>query len=284
MSSARRGPPRALLHPRHWPSWLGVGLLSAGMLLPRRLRHGIAARVGDLQHRWNAKARETVALNLARCFPERSEAERRALAREHFRAWARAMADQPLAWWDRRGDAGRRHCRVHGVEHLEAARAAGRPVILLSPHVTGVEFGGLALTPYIAMATMANRLDDPVLQWVVHRARERHGPVWLREGGVRPVVRGLRRGFAFYYMPDEDHGPRNSTFAPFFGADKATLTSLGRLAALSGAAVLPMMACHDPATGRYEVELRAPLAGFPSGDAGADAAAMNAALEQSIRR
>lgn len=274
----------ALLHPRHWPSWLGLGLLSLGALLPRRWRDGLAARVGDLQYRRNAKRRETVELNLARCFPEQDEGERRALARAHFRAYARAMAALPLAWWDRRGRVATRWCRLSGLEHLHAARGAGRPVILLSPHITGVEFGGLALTPHAAMSTMANRLRDPVLQWVVHRARARHGPVFLREGGIRPVVRALRGGTVFYYMPDEDLGPRNSVFAPFFGVDKATLTSLGRLAQLSGAVVLPMMACYDAESGCFDVSLRAPLEGFPSGDAHTDAVAMNRALEDSIRQ
>ncbi|MDZ7749086.1 MAG: lipid A biosynthesis acyltransferase [Halofilum sp. (in: g-proteobacteria)] len=284
MSTATGGPPRALLHPRHWPSWLAIGLLSAGLLLPRGLRDRLAAAAGELRYRRNAKARGTVALNLARAFPERSEAEREALAREHFRAYARAIADQPIAWWDRRLRAVERHCEVTGLGHIHAAQAAGRPFILLIPHVTGVDFAGMALAPHAELTTMANRLRDPVLQWVVNRARARHGPVWLREGGIRPVVRALRQGTSFYYMPDEDQGLRDAVFAPFFGVEKATLTALGRLAQLAGAQVLPTMVCYDPARRRYAVEVRAPLAGFPTGDARADATTMNRALEESIRR
>jgi len=273
-----------LLHPRHWPAWLALGLLSLGLVLPRRWRDGLAHALGRWQYRHQHTRREKVELNLAWCFPESDAAERQALARDHFCAWTRAMADQPLAWWDARGYIPRRLCEVTGLAHLEAAQAAGRPVILLSPHVAGIEFGGLALTPYAGLSTMANRLDDPVLQWVVHRARARHGPVWLREGGIRPVVRGLRQGTVLYYMPDEDQGLRDSVFAPFFGQPKATLTSLARLAQLARAVVLPMMACYDLDRRRYRVELRAPLADFPSGDAVTDATTMNDALEASIRR
>jgi len=277
-------PPRELLHPRHWPSWLGLGLLSLGLLLPRRLRHGIAARLGDRQYRRHVKARETVELNLACCFPDWSEAERRAVAQAHFRAFARAMADQPLFWWDRDGTRVSARCRLHGLDHLHRARANGQPVILLSPHITGIAFGGVALARHAGLSTMANRYDDPVLQWVEHRSRVRHGPVFLRDEGIRPVVRELRAGSVFYYMPDEDLGPRDSVFAPFFGMQKATLTSLGRLARLARATVLPMMVRYDPDDDRYEVELRPPLSGFPSGDDDMDARAMNVALEQSIRR
>lgn len=278
------GPPRELLRPRHWPSWLGLGLLSLGLLLPRRWRDRLAARVGDRQYRRNARRRETVELNLACCFPDWSEAERHAVARAHFRAFARALADQPLFWWDRDGRAMRAVCRVRGLEHLDRAGAEGEPVILLSPHVTGIAFGGVALARHVALSTMANRYADPVLQWVEHRSRVRHGPVFLREDGIRPVVRELRPGGVFYYMPDEDLGPRDSVFVPFFGMEKATLTSLGRLARLARAKVVPIMTWYDVEQRRYEVELRAPLSGFPSGDEEADARAMNAALEESIRR
>ncbi|WP_070989297.1 hypothetical protein [Halofilum ochraceum] len=278
------GPPRELLRPRYWPSWLGLALLSLGLLLPRRWRDGIAARFGDLQYRRHVKARETVELNLAWCFPDWSADERRRVAREHFRAYARVIADQPLSWWDRSGRRVPRHCSVTGLEHLQAARADGAPVILLSPHTTAVDFGGLGLTPYAELSTMANRLDDPILQWAVHRARARHGNVFLREDGLRPVVRALRAGTVFYYMPDEDLGPRDSVFVTFFGVEKATLTSLGRLARLARAKVVPIMVCYSLERRRYEVELRAPLADFPSGDDQTDARAMNAALEESIRR
>ena len=278
------GPPRELLRPRHWPSWLGLGLLSLGLLLPRRWRDAIAARVGDRQYRRHVKARETVELNLTCCFPDWSEDERRRVAREHFRSYARAIADQPLSWWDLSGRRVPRRCRVTGLEHLQAAHAEGAAVILLSPHITAVDFGGLALTPHAHLSTMVNRLDNPVLQWAVHLGRARHGNVFLREDGLRPVVRALRAGAVFYYMPDEDLGPRDSVFAPFFGMEKATLTSLGRLARLARAKVVPIMACYNVEQRRYEVNLRPALFDFPSGDDDADARVMNAALEESIRQ
>lgn len=282
--SAAEPPPRALLHARHWPSWLGLGLLSLGLLLPRAWRDALAMRLGERDYRRRVPRRETVELNLACCFPDWTPAERSAVARAHFRAWARAVADAPCAWWDRRRRVPWQLCRVEGRQHLAAVRHEGAPVILLCPHITAIDFGGIALAPHAPISTMANRLDDPVLQWAVHRARARHGRVFLREDGIRPVVRALRGGTVFYYMPDEDLGPRNSVFAPFFGVEKATLTSLARLARLSGARVIPMMAWYDAGAQRYVVELRAPLADYPSGDDRVDAATMNRALEASIRR
>lgn len=273
----------SLLAPQHWPVWLGVGLLSLGLLLPRRLRDAIAGRVGDLQYRFNAKRRGIVELNLDYCFSGRSESERRAIARAHFRAYSRAMADLPALWWDLRRSVPRRLCRVEGAEHILSARRQGRPVILVNPHTAAVDFGGIALTPQVDLSSMAKAQKSPVLDWLTTRTRVAYGVrLFDRDGGLRPVVRELKHGTAFYYMPDEDLGARNSVFAPFFGQQKATLSTVARLAALTGAVTIPVYAHYVPERHHYRVVVREPLADFPSGDAVADATAINRAMEECI--
>jgi lauroyl-KDO2-lipid IV(A) myristoyltransferase len=277
--------PRRLLHPRFWPQWAAVAAAGALQWLPRRWRDGLGGVIGDVQYRANAKRRGTVELNLALCFADWREADRQALARAHFRAYARAMLDQAALWLDRGGRVPRRLCRVHGRERILAERRAGRSVILIEPHTTAVDFGGIALTPDVALSTMGNELTSPLLDWLVQRTRARYGViVFRREDGLRPVVRALKRGTVFYYMPDEDFGRANSVFAPFFGRSKATLTTVGRLARASGAAVVPIYAYYRPEAGRYEVVVGEALSGFPSGDAEADAARVNAAMEAGIRQ
>ena len=108
-------PPRALWAPRHWPTWIGVGLLSLLQLLPVAVRDAIAAGVGELQYRLSGRRRRTVELNLELCFPQLSAVERAARARAHFHAWARSMADQPALWWDFHCRVPERRCRIHGL-------------------------------------------------------------------------------------------------------------------------------------------------------------------------
>jgi lauroyl/myristoyl acyltransferase len=125
---------------------------------------------------------------------------------------------------------------------------------------------------------------NPVVNWILNRGRLRFGGGLLsRDQGLRPVVRGLRAGLAFYYLPDEDFGPKQSVFVPFFGIPTATLPTLGRLAEMADAAVVPCFVRVLARARGYEVVLGAPLASFPSGDRLADAAAMNRAMEDGIR-
>lgn len=278
-------PPRALLAPRHWPTWLGVGLLSSLQLLPATLRDAVAAAVGELQYRSGGRRRGIVELNLSLCFPQRSGAERAALARAHFHAWARAMIDQPALWWDFRCRVPARRCRIEGFEHVRAQREAGRTVILLCAHSTAIDFGGVAVAAHLRQAAFVNRLKDPVLDWLVRRSRDRYEGVLLeRDQGLRPMLKAARQEGALFYSPDEDFGARDSVFVPFFGQPKATLATLGRLARALDAAVVPMYAWYEPSERRYRVNLAPPLADFPSGDIEADARAMNAALETQILR
>lgn len=275
--------PRSLLHPRHWPTWLGLGVLSLALLLPRRLRDAAAALAGEVRYRTNDRRRHFVELNLEYCFPGLTPAQRRARARAHFRVYAQAMANQPAIWWDRRRRIPRARCDIDGLEHVRAARAGGRPVILLVAHTVVVEMGGIALADELQLAAVANELRNPVLDWVVRRARARYGPgLHARSAGLRPALRELRAGRALFYSADEDLGARNSVFVPFFGHPKATLATLGRLAGAVDAVVLPVYPTYDAASGRYRVYVRPPLADFPSGDAETDARAMNRALEECI--
>lgn len=156
-------------------------------------------------------------------------------------------------------------------------------MILLVAHTVAVDMGGIALADELQLAAVANELRDPVLDWVVRRARARYSAgLHARSAGLRPALRELRAGRALFYSADEDLGARNSVFVPFFGHPKATLATLGRLARVADAVVLPVYPTYDAASGRYRVYVRPPLAGFPSGDPETDARAMNRALEECI--
>ena len=271
-----------LLRPAHWPTWLGLFALGLFGLLPRRLRFAFCAGLGELYRRSDRRRRHYVDVNLALCYPDLPEPERRRLARTYFRAYVQILFDLPLAWWGsiRRL---RRRIEVVGMEHLEQARAGGRGVILLTGHVVGLDFGVLGLSRELPMVSVYNPFRNRVADWLMFRARTRFGLRLLaRADGLRPVVRSVRAGEVLYYIPDEDLGPDHSVFAPFFGIPKASLPTLGRLARMCGAAVVPCTTCYDAARGRYRVHLLPALADYPGDDEAQDTARMNRALEELV--
>ena len=276
-----------LLAPRYWPTWLGLGLYGSLSVLPWRMRAGLGRRIGDLIYRTNARRRSIVMVNLQLCFPELDAARREQMARDYFRRLGQSSLDYGILWW---GSAARldQMVTIDGVEHLQRCQAQGRPVILLTGHTIALDFGATAITRRFATVGLIKPVRNPVIEWLMSRGRTRYrGRLYLRKEGLRPVLRALRQGQAFYYLPDEDLTHVKGSdwiFAPFFGVPTATITALGKLARLSGAAVVPCMSWYLPEQGRYRVSLSAPLEDFPSGDIAADTGRMNTELERMIRR
>ena len=275
----------AWLGPRHWPLWLGLGLLALTSLLPRRLRWQLAGLAAGWLWRRNPKRRHILHTNLELAFPDWDAGRREATIRRGLRIMAQCSLDYALFWWAP-GPWLRRRIRVEGWEHVAAARERGQPLILFTGHTMALEAAGVAITQSIPATGLIRHMEDPIIDWLIARGRTRfQGKVYHREAGMRPILRDLKAGTAFYYLPDEDLGRRDGiefVFAPFFATPKATLTSLGRLVRASGAAAIPCMAYYDTERHDYRVRFEPPLADFPSGDEAADARRMNEALEALI--
>src|SRR5205823_3678630 len=74
--------------------------------------------------------RRVTRVNLQKCFPSLSSAERERLARASFRAFCRGFVDRAVLWWAP-PERIRRMVRIEGIEHLDAA---GGRVVILAPH------------------------------------------------------------------------------------------------------------------------------------------------------
>lgn len=284
MTMSNRSPARPSFAPSHWPGWLAVGVMWATGKLPWRLGFALSVPLGWLLLRLAGRRRRIAERNLERCFPERDAAERQRLLEQHFRALARMLFETCWAWsaGERRF---RRAVRIEGGEHVEAARAAGKGIMLITAHVTCLEMGG-RITCIAAPEThpVYRPLRSPVLEWYQNRSREAYAAAAISNRDTRAILRALRRNEAIWYAPDQDFGAERSVFAPFFGIETATLEATVRLVQLSGCAVVPMYPVFDVADGSWTLRFDPPLADFPGGDARADLARVNAIFEKKIRR
>jgi lipid A biosynthesis (KDO)2-(lauroyl)-lipid IVA acyltransferase len=274
---------RRSLAPEWWPSWLLLGLLRLIAFLPLRVSRVLGAILGLFIYMLNAKRRHIARVNLGLCFPEKSKSARARLLRRHFMVKGQSYVDLGFLTWasERRV---RHHTHFRGLEQLHVAQERGKNVILLAPHCLGMNFAASVLAHQHTEFSMMKIQRNPVVNWLLNKSRMRFGlKLVARTQGLRPVVRALKQGLAFYYLPDEDFGPRHSVFAPFFGVPTATLTTLGRLADLTDAVVIPCFVRLLSRGRGYEVTLKPALADFPKRETQADAARMNRALEDGIR-
>lgn len=264
---------------RKFGTYLGVLVLWLAHFLPLKWIAAIGAGIGSILYRFG-RGRVTQ-INLAMCFPGMPEEERRALGLKHFRMLGRNAVELSVMVWGSEKDL-LEMIHVEGLEHLKAAE--GRPIIALAPHFIGLNMGGIRVAhEYPGTASIYSRQKNPVLDRIFLKARTRFGAPHLvsRQEGLRSIIRVIRSGKPFYFLPDMDFGPRDAIFSPFFGVPTATITTLPRLAAITGAAVIPVIT-RQVGDG-YVVRFYPEWKDYPSGDIEADVRRMNAFIEERVK-
>ena len=278
MPSPLPSPP---LGPRHWLAWLGIGLLAGLAWLPWGVQRVLGRGFGGFLRLALPTRRRIAARNLALCFPELDADARDRLLREHFRALGIGVFEFARAWWGSIGPL-RRTATIEGLEHLAAARADDRGVILVSGHFTTLEVCGRLLCDHVPLAGMYRPYGQPAMEWAVRRGRARYAAQMFPKQDVRGAVRHLKRGGLLWYAPDQDPSRGDSVHVPFFGQSAHSLTSTHQLARLSGAAVVVFEHARRD-DGGYALRLWPAFEGFPSADATVDTARVMAAIEAMAR-
>ena len=256
-------------------------LMWVAHFLPYRALVVIGNAVGWLAFWLIAERRHVTRVNLEKCFPEKAPAERERLARAHFRAFGRSFVDRALLWWAPRARV-EKLVRIEGLEHLRAH--PGAPVILFAPHFLGAEAGGVRLSCEADVVAMYARQKDAKFNELLMRGRSRFGDSRLvsRQEGIRPMLSAMRAGRPLLYLPDQDFGPRDTIFVPFFGVAAATVPGLSRIAQVARARVLPCVTRMLPGGAGYVLRIDPPWDNFPSGDVVADTRRMNEYIERRV--
>jgi KDO2-lipid IV(A) lauroyltransferase len=262
----------------------GLSLLWLLHWLPLAVLAPVGEALGLLGYLLAGERRHVCLVNLALCFPEMGEPERRRLARRHFRWFGRFVLEHAIQWYS----SVKRLKQVVLVEDehfLDQVR--GRTFFYLAPHFVGLELGGTRLGLGAEITFVYSRqknrlLDEAVLSGRLRLATGRTR-AFSRQDSFRTVARLVKQGVPFYYMPDMDLGPRESLFVPFFGVPTATITGVSRLAKIAGATVLPVVTRILPGGRGYRVKFYPPWEGFPSGDVEADTRRVNAFIEDRVR-
>jgi KDO2-lipid IV(A) lauroyltransferase len=266
--------------PQYWPMWLGVGVLRLLDKLPWPEKRLLARILGAVVFHVVGIRRRVVFTNLTLCFPEKSLKEITALARAHYDSLALGVFEVCAGWWAEPADLPPR--RVVGLEHLHAALARGNGVLLLTAHFTTLEICGRLLAESHPMGGLYRDPNNPVVAHLMRGQRERHMSVAVHFDDLRNLVRALRGNHAIWYAPDQGKRTKSSEILPFFGVPAITNTATGKIAAMTGCAVVPFFAKRE-ADHSYTLAILPALENFPTKDAAADAMRINHLIEHHVR-
>lgn len=269
---------------RYGFAWLVFAVLRLMVLLPLSWQLRIGGAFGRLSGRIVPSRRAIVARNLEVCFPEKSPAERSRLCSDHFEALGKSIVEMAMGWF---GDPDKieRHVSFEGLEHLSEALRNNNGVVLYSAHFTSFEIFFPILRKHCPrLSGMYKDQRNPLMNEVMNAGRGRNVDRLIAKDNVREMLRELRRNAVFWYASDQRYAGKSSALIPFFGEPAMTNTAISRIAARTGATVLPYFCRRfDGATPRYVATIGTALPGFPSDDAVEDVRRLVAVLEDFIR-
>ncbi len=261
------------------------GRLVVGVLLrfiralPQGARESLALAVAWVA--WSLQIRRTVAIdNLRHALPEKSEAERVAIARGTYRNLALAALESVTS--DLLTDAQVRERVVppdwHGLDILLEAR---QPVLVASAHFGSWElFAELMTRRGIAISAVVRPLTGAFNEWVVRNRRLAGLELILQRGALGEMLKALKRGRAVVQLIDQVLPAGDGVFVDFFGRDASTTPALSMAAIRSKAPVYLVLAAREGDKLRMIVD--GPISVPNTGDRLADLTAHTALLTSKI--
>jgi KDO2-lipid IV(A) lauroyltransferase len=259
-----------------------LGLMWVLHWLPMPVLGRFGKLIGSLLFVLLRKRRKIALINLSLAMPELDHAARVRLARQHFQAYSRSVWERAILWWASEA----RLRRLIQVEpRVPLDQIANSPVILLCPHFVCLDVAGVAVMLETSLCSIYTEQKNKAFDDILRRGRSRFRPVQLfsRREGVKPILRAMRDKVPYFMLPDMDFGVKDAEFVPFFGVPAATLVAPGRIAAATGAVVIPVVATFLPDYQGWKVTFYPAWEDFPGPDAAASALRMNRFIEERVR-
>jgi KDO2-lipid IV(A) lauroyltransferase len=261
-----------------------VALLKLLSLLPYRLLVAIGYGLGYIAARIPGDRNRVVKTNLRLCFPQLSSAEIDSLCKQHWRLLGRSLVEKSIIW------CGSSKQLSNMIEVKSAVDLSSKkPRILVNMHFTGIE-GSIILSAlskekhWPRTSGFFQRMKSPFFNKKIIEWRNRFGGNSIdRQGNAKAIIREIRNGDFIIIAPDIDLGLKDSEFVPFFDIQTNTITTISRLAKITGADVCLMTTTLKADESGYLCEIGEPLENFPGVDPKSDTARLNQYFEEKIR-
>jgi KDO2-lipid IV(A) lauroyltransferase len=264
----------------YFPAWL---LAKSIGLLPRPVARALCVSIGLLAYALYSRLRRVGMRNLEIAFPGMGRRERKKILRRVYANIGRQLAEFCLL---------PRYTRENittvaaydGFENFAEASARGKGVIFLTAHFGGWEIGSFfhSLQGH-PLNIVIRPLDNPYLNAMVDDYRTRCGnTTFPKQDFARGLLSALKRGETVGILMDTNMTPPQGAFVDFFGVPACTATGAARVAAHTGAAVVPAFTIWDKELRKYRIRFDPALKLIETGDSEADAVANTAAFNQVI--
>jgi KDO2-lipid IV(A) lauroyltransferase len=259
--------------------WLALAALKSIEWAPMPVARWLSRRYIGLLDLAVPRLRRTAYQNLAFALPQ---ADRAAITDGVFDSLARvllAIAKFPSITRENADQ----WIRCEGMEHFHDALGAGRGVLVATGHLGNWELSAFTHALITGpMNVVVRPLDNPLIDRMIQRRRELSGNTSISKRDIaRPILKALEANQAVGMLLDHNWSADTGVFVDFFGKAACSGTGFAKLAARSGAVVIPGFALWKESENRHVLRFYPPVP--VTGDAERDTAAVQAALERIIR-
>jgi Kdo2-lipid IVA lauroyltransferase/acyltransferase len=262
----------------YWLARFAVGSLE---WTPLRVANWLGHAYARLLDAALPRLRRVAMRNLDMAYPRKTAAERKRIADGVFRSIGRLLVafarfpsidEESVRDW----------IRYEGYEHFEVARQRGKGVLFATAHLGNWELSAFSHALMARpMHVVVRPLDNPKIDALVEKRRGMSGNfVITKRDFVRPMMRALRDNEAVGVLVDQNSGLDGGVFVDFFGIPACVGTGFAKLAARSGAAVIPGFALWNEREQRYVLKFY-PIVEM-TGDEVEDTRAVQRSLEAAI--
>jgi KDO2-lipid IV(A) lauroyltransferase len=264
-------------------------VLAALGVMPPRIAIALGRAMGRIAYTSAGNLRRTGKRNLELAFPEKSERQRTEILRSCFRSLGRelgvfsqfstASPHTLLSLTD-----------CEGLEHLEAAKAQGRGVILFTGHLGAWELTSFALSLLgHPLSFLVRRIDNPKVERLVDDSRTRFGNKTLDKlSAARSMVKILRTGGTLGLLLDLNTLDDEAIFVDFFGIPASTNFMVAKLALRTQAPIIPIFAPWEEEREKFVLRIQQPVSIESKGNEEEDVLRLTAMLslvvEENVRR
>jgi len=276
----------SFLHPKYWGTWLMISFLAICAYMPVKIRDWLAQRLTNLVYKLAKGPVRIIDCNLKACFKNMTKDEREELIHKNIEMFLLSVLGQAELLFRSRKHIMSRF-NVKGLENFKKILDAGGQAIFVANHSWGVEYAGTYfMCGNMPMVTFINQHKNPVYNWLSVKQRTRFcDSVYVREGGIRVMLKGMKEGKHLFFLPDQDHGADKCEFAPFFDTQKASLPILNRLCKATNGNIIPIHIAYDLEYHRFDLTIEPAFdCSEADGCKESEAAFLNHLLEDLIMR
>lgn len=253
---------------------------------PISLIQQLALLVAFLLHFSSGKIKKTIERNLLIAYPEWDQQQRQQMTKLAMRSQLLSMSEFIKCWGNSTAYSVKQIKHVHGESLFHEAIAAGKGIILVTPHLGTWEFLNAWCNQFAELVIMYKPDEQQAINQFVLKARSGLNATLVpaNETGVRQIFKALKQGGVTAILPDHLPEPSGGIYSPFFGCPVFTTTLVSKLAQKTQCAVLQLSCIRNSDHNGFDIYIEKVDDAIKSCNLQESVDALNAAMEQLIRR